>query len=166
MNFFLFSSIMSRVRSSVRILLSSNMFSSVAFSYILLMRNHIKQAWECVVGSCVEPGNLIVGFKPLTLVFYFCQSFNFLIEKRKKKKREKKKALNACIWKILKVVDGWVKYFYWCGNVWLNICVKIFLQYIQIKSLSICYLLIILFLSSFDSFPSICYLVTNIILLL
>ena len=33
---------------------------------------------------------------------------------------------NAYICKTFKIVDDWVKHFYWYGNTWLDICVKIF----------------------------------------
>ena len=31
---------------------------------------------------------------------------------------------DASICKTFKIGGGWVKHFFWCGNTWLNVCVK------------------------------------------
>ena len=33
---------------------------------------------------------------------------------------------DVCVCKTFKVVSGCAKYFCWCGNIWLNVCVKLF----------------------------------------
>ena len=36
------------------------------------------------------------------------------------------KKIYAFICKTFKIVDDWIKYFYWCNNTWLNIYIKKF----------------------------------------